>query len=200
MENATCRTRVYLLATRNPLLNWQQYVYSRLAKVFLWSQFSGWVQKFCKELHNYSESSPSSSTVSTNCSVNYFDCLWCECFSCIPFWSFLHFFDRSLSLENDFWSFTFCRLFPRWDRVSCMKNHELLFCWHSNYTWGLSYIIGLFSETAFTLSFAGGWFALHSWTSILVLSLALPIVIASPLAKVLPFSRNRSFGCSTDSP
>ena len=113
---------------------------------------------------------------------------------------FLHFFDRSLSLENDFWSFTFCRLFPRWDRVSCLKNHELLFCWHSNYTWGLSYIIGLFSETAFILSFAGCWFALHSWTSILVLSLALPIVIASPLAKVLPFSRNRSFGCSTDSP
>ena len=112
MENATCRTRVYLLANRNPLLNWQQYMYSRLAKVFLWSQFSGWVQKFCKELHNYSESSPSSSTVSTNCSVNYLDCLWCECFSCIPFWSCLHFFDRSLSLERDFWSFTFCRLFP----------------------------------------------------------------------------------------
>ena len=50
-ENATCRTRVYLLADRNPFLTWQQC--SRLAKVFLWSHFSGWVQKFCQELHNF---------------------------------------------------------------------------------------------------------------------------------------------------
>ena len=95
-ENVTCRTRVYLLANRNPFLNGQQY--SSLAKVFLWSQFSGWVQKSCQEVHN-SESSPSSSTLTTNCFVNYFDCLWWECFSCIPFWSCLHFFDLSLSVD-----------------------------------------------------------------------------------------------------
>ena len=146
MENATCRTRVHLLANRNPFLNWQQY--SRLAKVFLWSQVSIWVQKFCQELH-YSESSPSSSTLSTNWFVDYFDCLWCECFSCIPFWSCLHFFDRSLNLESDFWSFTFCRLLPRWGQVSCLKNQELPFCWHSNYTWGLFYIIGVFFGNSF---------------------------------------------------
>ena len=167
-ENATCRTIVYLLVNRNPFLNGQQY--SRLAKAFLWSQFSGYVHKFCQELHNYSESSPSSSTLSKNCFVDDFDCLWSDCFSFSLFCNCLHFFDRSLSLESDFWSFTFCRLLPRWGRVSCLKNHELPFCWHSNYTRGLSYIIGLFLETAFMLSFAGGWFALHSWTSILVLS------------------------------
>ena len=59
-----------------------------------------------------------------------FDCLWSEYFSYTPFWNCLHFFDRSLSLESDFWSFTFCRLLPRWGRVSCLKSHELPFCWH----------------------------------------------------------------------
>ena len=131
----TCRTRVHLLANRNPFLNWQQY--SRLAKVFLWSQVSIWVQKFCQELH-YSESSPSSSTLSTNCLVDDFDCFWSECSSCIPFCDFLHFFHRSLRLESDLWSFTFCRLLPRGGQNSCLKSRELPFCCHCNYIWGLS--------------------------------------------------------------
>ena len=46
MENATCRTRVYLLANGNPFLNWQQY--RRLAKVFCDHRFRVEYRNFVK--------------------------------------------------------------------------------------------------------------------------------------------------------
>ena len=42
-------------------------------------------------------------------------------FDLIPFCDCLHFFDRSLCLESDFWSFTFCRLLPRWGQILVWK-------------------------------------------------------------------------------
>ena len=102
-ENATCRTRVYLVANRNPCKSDHSFRVE--------------YTNFVKNSIIVNPHRPSSSTLSTNCFVDDFDCLWSECFSCIPFWNCLHFFDRSLSLETDFWSFTFCRLLPRWGRV-----------------------------------------------------------------------------------
>ena len=113
-----------------------------------------------------------------------FDGLWSECFSCIPFWICLHFFDRSLSLESDFWSFTFCRLLLRRGRVSCLKSHKLPICWHITH------------EDFLRLIFRNSFYALlcrRSVCTILLkfnfrtfISLANYIVMASPPGKVLP--------------
>ena len=102
--------------------------------------------------------------------------------SLIPFWNCLHFFDRSLSLENDFWSFTFCRLLPRWGRGFCLKSHELPFCWHITH----EDFLGLILRNSF-------YALLCRWpvcTTLLNFNfstfIALPILIASPLGKLLP--------------
>ena len=113
-----------------------------------------------------------------------FDGLWSECFSCIPFWICLHFFDRSLSLESDFLSFTFWRLLLRRGRVSCLKSHKLPICWHITH------------EDFLRLIFRNSFYALLCRRSVCTtllnfnfrtfISLANYIVMASPPGKVLP--------------
>ena len=117
-ENVTCRTRVYLLANRNPFLNWKQYSQACKSDHSFRVEYTNFVKNSI--IVNPHHLLPLSVQIVL---WMIFDCLWSEYFSCIPFWNCLHFFDRSLSLESDFWSFTFCRLLPRWGRVSCLKSH-----------------------------------------------------------------------------
>ena len=168
MDNATCRTRVYLLANRNPFLNWQQY--NRFAKVITVLGLSTQIL-----------------SIKNSIIVNPHHLLPLSVQ--IVLWMILIVCDLSVSLVSLF-GIVYTSLIDLWVlkmifylslSVDCSPGGAEL----SEKPWA----------PAFMFSFAGGRFVLHSWTSILVLSYALPIVIGC-----FPFYRNRSFGCLWDTP
>ena len=125
-ENATCRTRLYLISNRNSFLRQQQVCKSFLV-VTVFIKFTDFVKNsivVILAIFLYSQYKLLNL-------VNDFDCFGSDV-SLIFVFVIVY---TPLSLESDFWFCIFCRLLPRRGGVSFLKIYELFFCWHSNYTW-----------------------------------------------------------------
>ena len=165
-ENATCRTIVYVLANKNPFLKAQQY--SRLAKTFLWSQFSGKYTNFVKNfiiIVNLHHLLPLLVQI----------VLWMILIVCDLGVSLFPFFVIVYTSLIDLWVLKMI-FDPSLLSVDCSPGGAEFLVWKAMSSHFVSTVIThedflrLFLETTFMLSFAGGRFAVHSWTSILVLS------------------------------
>ena len=157
-RNATCRTRVYLLANRNPFLNWKQYSQACKSDHSFRVEYTNFVKNsiIVNPHHLLPLSVQIVLWMILIVSVSLVSLFGIVYTSLIDLWVLKVIFDLSLSVD--------CSLggaeFLAWKAISSQFAGTLL----------MRTFLGVFLETAFMLSFAGGRFALHSWTSILELS------------------------------